>query len=67
MSFDLGLGVTLNRIAVAIVFAVAFAILVMIGGRFLVAGCRLLRPNIQFYKMKLKPKEIDKKTTDKEK
>jgi hypothetical protein len=60
MSFDLGFNTVLNRIAISIVFIVAFAILVMIGGRFLVAGCRLLRPNIQFLKMKMKPKEIDK-------
>ena len=67
MSLDLGLSLTLNRLAIAIVFAVAFAILVMIGGRFLVAGCRLLKPNIQFYKMKVQPKEFDKKETKKEK
>lgn len=66
-SLDLGLGITLNRIAIAIVFAVGFAILVMIGGRFLLAGCRLLKPNIQFYKMKVSPKEFDKKTNHKEK
>jgi hypothetical protein len=67
MSFDLGLGTVLDRIAIAIVFVVAFAILVMIGGRFLIAGCRLLRPNIQFLKMKVRSKEIDNKITHKEK
>ena len=67
MSLDLGLSVTLNRIAIAIIFAVAYAILVMIGGRFLVAGCRLLKPNIQFYRMKMEPKDFDKKETKKEK
>ncbi|MCK4366279.1 MAG: PKD domain-containing protein [Thermoplasmatales archaeon] len=56
--FDLGLGVSLNRMAISSLYAIAFAIIVMIGGRFLVAGVRLLRPNVRIYKMKVKPKEV---------
>jgi len=67
MSFDLGFGVTLNRIAISTLFAIAFAIMVMIGGRLLIAGCRLTRPNVQFFKMKVKPKEVDNKISPKEK
>lgn len=59
-ALDLGLSVSLNRMAIATLYAIAFAIVVMIGGRFLVAGVRLLRPNVRIYKMKVKPKEIDK-------
>jgi hypothetical protein len=61
MSFDLGLGTTFNRLTISIVLLIAFVILVMIGGRLLIAGCRLIRPNVQFFKMKVKPKEIEKK------
>jgi len=67
MGFDLGLDTTLKRFVILTLFALAFAILVMIGGRLLIAGCRLLRPNIQYYRMKVKPKEIDKKVPEKEK
>lgn len=67
MSFDLGLETTFNRMTISIVFLVAYAILVMIGGRMLVAGCRLIRPSIKFYKMKVKQKEIEKNTQDKQK
>ncbi|MCK4902148.1 MAG: PKD domain-containing protein [Thermoplasmatales archaeon] len=58
MGLDLGLGTSLNRIAIATLYAIAFAIIVMIGGRFLVAGVRLLRPNVRIYKMKVKAKEV---------
>lgn len=67
MSFDLGLETTFKRMTVSIVFLVAFAILVMIGGRILVAGCRLIRPSVKFYKMKVKQKEIEKNTQDRQK
>jgi hypothetical protein len=67
MTLDLGLDVTLNRIAISILFTVAFAVIVMIGGRLLIAGCRLLRPNIQFLKMKVKPTEMDEKIPPKQK
>lgn len=60
MALDLGLDAMLNRMTIIILYLVAFAILVMIGGRLLVAGCRLIRPNVKFFKMKMKPKEIDK-------
>jgi hypothetical protein len=61
MSLDLGLDTTFNRLTISIVILVAFAILVMIGGRFLVAGCRLIRPNVKFLNMKIKPKERNNK------
>lgn len=67
MTLDLGLDVTLNRIAISILFTVAFAVIVMIGGRLLIAGCGLLRPNIQFLKMKVKPTEMDEKIPPKQK
>jgi len=66
-TFDLGLDVTLNRIAISILFAVGYAVIVMIGGRLLIAGCRLLRPNIQLLKMKGKQLEIDEKVPLKQK
>ena len=64
-SFDLGLDVTLNRMTISILFAVGYAIIVMIGGRLLIAGCRLLRPNIKILKMKGKQLEIDEKAPPK--
>ena len=67
MTFDLGLDVTLNRMAISILFTVAYAVIVMIGGRLLIAGCRLLRPNIQLLKMKVKPTEADEKINLKQK
>lgn len=67
MSFDLGLETMFNRLTISIVFLVAYAIIVMIGGRILLAGCRLIRPNIKFYKMKVKQKEIEKNTQDRQK
>ncbi len=66
-AFDLGLDVTLNRIAISVLFAVGYAIVVMIGGRLLIAGCRLIRPNIKILKMKIKPKEMEEKIDLKEK
>ena len=65
MSLDLGLTNTFDRFAIAIIISIVLAITVMIGGRFLIAGCRLLRPNIQLYKMKVRPKEIEKKVPPK--
>lgn len=61
MSMDLGLDTTFNRMTISIIILVAYAIMVMIGGRFLVAGVRLIRPNVQFFRMKVKPNELDKK------
>ena len=67
MTFDLGLDVTLNRMAISILFTVAYAVIVMIGGRLLIAGCRLLRPNVQLLKMKGKQPETDEKVSLKQK
>jgi hypothetical protein len=61
MSMDLGIDTTLNRLIISIIILVALAILVMIGGRLLVAGCRLMRPNVQIYKMKMNSEKKDKK------
>jgi hypothetical protein len=67
ITLDLGLDVTLNRMAISILFTVAYAVIVMIGGRLLIAGCRLLRPNVQLLKMKGKQPEIDEKVSLKQK
>lgn len=67
MSLDLGLDLTFKRLMVSVVFLAAFAIIVMVGGRILMAGCRLIRPNVKLFKMKVKPKEIDEKIDSKEK
>jgi hypothetical protein len=67
MPIDLGFDVTFKRLTISVVFFAAFAILVMIGGRILFAGCRLISPNIKFLKMKVKPKEIEEKIELKEK
>ena len=64
---DLGLDVTFKRLTISVVFLAAFAILVMIGGRILIAGCRLIRPNVKFLKMKMKPKDLNEKVDLKEK
>jgi hypothetical protein len=66
-SLDLGLDVTLNRMAISILFVVAYAVIVMVGGRLLIAGVRLLRPNVQILKMKEKKPEIDEKVSIKQK
>jgi len=67
MGLDLGLDVTLNRMAISILFVVAYAVIVMVGGRLLIAGVRLLRPNVQLLKMKEKKPEIDEKVSIKQK
>jgi len=67
MSFDLGLDVTLDRMAISILFVVAYAVIVMVGGRLLIAGVRLLRPNVQLLKMKEKKPEIEEKVSIKQK
>jgi hypothetical protein len=58
-SLDLGLGSTFKRFAVITLFVSLFAILVMIGGRFLIAGCRLLRPMPKTFKVNIKPNNME--------
>jgi len=57
MSFDLGLESTFNRMIISIIYIGAFLILVMIGGRILIAGCQLIRPSIKIFRIKDKEKE----------
>lgn len=59
MSFDLGLDVSLKRFAIITLLVGTFAVLVMIGGKFLVAGCRLLRPMPKSFKVRLKPTDME--------
>ena len=59
LSLDLGLGPTFKRLAVIMLFVSLIAVLVMIGGRFLVAGCRLLRPMPKTFKVKIRPDEME--------
>lgn len=56
--FDLGLDNTLKRFAIIILFLCGYAILVMIGGRLILAGCRLLRPVPKTVKLKIKSSDI---------
>lgn len=59
LSFDLDLDTPLKRFGVITLFLGVFAVLVMIGGRFLVAGCRLLRPMPKSFKVRLKPTDME--------
>jgi hypothetical protein len=58
-SLDLGLGPTFKRLVVIMLFVSLIAVLVMIGGRFLFAGCRLLRPMPKTFKVKIRPNEME--------
>jgi len=58
-SFDLGLETPLKRFGVITLFLGIFAVLVMIGGRFTVAGCHLLRPMPKTLKVRVKPKDME--------
>jgi len=42
---------------ISIIYIGAFLILVMIGGRILIAGCQLIRPSIKIFRIKDKEKE----------
>lgn len=57
MPFDLGLESTFNRMIISTIYLGAFLILVMIGGRILIAGCQLIRPSIKIFRIKGKEKE----------
>ena len=59
MSFDLGLESIFDRMIISIVYLGAFLILVLIGGRILIAGCQLIRPSVKIFK--IKEKSIEKK------
>ena len=62
MSFDLGLESIFNRMIISMVYLGGFLILVLIGGRILIAGCQLVRPSIKIFK--IKEKTIEKKTIE---
>jgi hypothetical protein len=59
LSFDLGLDYELKRFGVVTLFLGAFAVVVMIGGRITLAGCRLLRPMPKTFKIRVKPKDME--------
>jgi hypothetical protein len=69
MSLDLGLESIFNRMIISIVYLGAFLILVLIGGRILIAGCQLVRPSVKMFKIKDKCTEKkqlkEKKESDK--
>jgi len=67
LSFDIGLGSTLNRFVVITLFIGLFMVLVMIGGRFLIAGCRLLRPMPKTFKVRLKSTDVELEVPSKSK
>ena len=60
MSFDLGLETTFNKMIISLLYIGVFLILVMIGGRILIAGCQLIRPSVKIFRIKGKEKEKEK-------
>lgn len=59
MSFDLGLGDMLTRMAISVLVIGIHAVLIMIGGRIILAGCRLLRPVPKNVRLKIKPSDME--------
>jgi hypothetical protein len=57
LSFDLGLESTFNKMIISLLYVGAFIILVMIGGKILIAGCQLIRPSVKIFRIKGKEKE----------
>jgi len=58
-SFDLGLDNSLKRFAIITLLVSIFAVLVMIGGRIITAGCHLLRPIPKTLKVKVRRKDME--------
>jgi len=61
MDFDLGLESTFDRMIISGLYFGGFIILVMIGGRILIAGCQLIRPSVKIFR--IKGKEDEKEIT----
>jgi len=66
-SFDLGLDNTLKRFAIIALFISGYAVMVMIGGKLTLAGCRLLRPVPKNVKLKIKSSDIELETVSQQK
>ncbi len=58
-SFDLGFGNMLKGMGIAVLMIGILAIMVMIGGRLIVAGAHLLRPMSKTLKVRVKPKDME--------
>lgn len=58
-SLDLGLENSLMRFAIITLLVGIFAVLVMIGGRIITAGCHLLRPIPKTLKVKVRRKDME--------
>jgi PKD repeat protein len=57
-TLDLGLDKGLKRFAIIVLFICIYAVIVMIGGRFMLAGCRLLRPVPKNIKLKIRASDM---------
>jgi len=66
-SIDLGLDKTLKRFAVIVLFVCGYAVIVMIGGRLTLAGCRLLRPVPKNVKLKIRSSDMELETSPQQK
>ena len=66
-SFDLGLDNALKRFAIIALFVSGYAVIVMIGGRLTLAGCRLLRPVPKNVRLKIKSSDMELETLSQQK
>jgi len=66
-SFDLGLDSALKRFAIIALFVSGYAVMVMIGGRLTLAGCRLLRPVPKNVRLKIKSSDMELETVSQQK
>jgi PKD repeat protein len=66
-AIDLGLDSALKRFAIIVLFICGYAVIVMIGGRLTLAGCRLLRPVPKNIKLKIKSSDMEIETLSQQK
>ena len=66
-TIDLGLDSALKRFAIIVLFICGYAVIVMIGGRLTLAGCRLLRPVPKNIKLKIKSSDMEIETLSQQK
>jgi PKD repeat protein len=66
-AIDLGLDSALKRFAIIVLFICGYAVIVMIGGRLISAGCRLLRPVPKNVKLKIKSSDMEIETLSQQK
>ena len=59
MSLDLGLDTAFKRFAVIALYTGSYGVMVMIGGKLALAGCRLLRPMPKTVKIRVKSKDVE--------